>query len=282
VIFASYKALLVTSVAPNCSRREPVPGHPTVATLGSSPANLERQHDRPFSVLLEERLGDTINFLYFRHGGLNTDLLLRKAGELLDGDPRPSAFILYSGFQDLNQFDGLSLLRELDPVGQSSGVQRAVRWAVEQSSLLRLVLYKLWWARQSILAAPGSEKVAVVLEQYQRNIERLLALAERYGCRVFAVTLSLDRSAVAQEAGRYTDQVNDFLRSLPGRHPGITVVDFAAEIANRYPAGRLTDCEPYEAAPEAERCGDPWHLGPRGHEILAGMLEPALLAWRSP
>lgn len=256
-----------------------VPGLPTFATIGSSPAMIERLRDRPFSRLLAERYRGRLNFLFYREGGLSSRRLVGIARDVMDSEPRPDALILYVGHQDYNASRGDAFLRDLDVVGGSDRAVSALKWLIRQSSLVRLSLYLLWEGRYGHLAGRGPEWRAEVFRHYSENVSRIVEDAGRRGVHVFAVTVQADRGVISEESAAYMDMENRFIRDLPSRFPHVTLVDFEPVLDARYPGGARPDCEPFEPNPVTGGCGDPYHLGPRGHEVLADLLGPALERW---
>ncbi len=256
-----------------------VAGLPTFATIGSSPATVERLHDRPFSRLLAERYRGRMNFLFYRHGGLSSHRLVTIARDLMDSEPQPDALILYIGHQDYNASRGVAFLRDLDLAGSDERTLTTLQWVIRQSSLVRLSLYLLWEARYGHLANRGPEWREEVFRHYSENMSRIVADAGRRGVHVFAVTVQADRSRMSAESKAYMKMENEFIRGLPARFPHVTLVDFEPVLDARYPDGARPDCEPYEPNPVTGGCGDPYHLGPRGHEVLADLLGPVLERW---
>lgn len=256
-----------------------VAGLPTFATIGSSPAMIERLRDRPFSRLLAERYRGRLNFLFYRHGGLSSRRLVDIARDLMDSERRPDALILYVGHQDYNASRGDAFLRDMDLVGSGDWAVSGLKWMIRQSCLVRLSLYLLWEARYGHLAGRGPEWREEVFRHFSENVSRIVEDAGRRGVHVFAVTAQADRRVISPESRAYMEMENAFIRGLPARYPQVTVVDFEPVLDARYPGGARPDCEPYEPNPVTGGCGDPYHLGPRGHEVLADLLGPVLERW---
>ncbi len=256
-----------------------IAGLPTLATIGSSPAMIERLSDRPFSRLLAERYQGRLNFLFYRGGGLSSYRLVTIAQDIMDSEPRPDALILYAGHQDFNASRGSAFLRDLDLVGPGERSLSALQWVIRQSSLVRLSLYLLWERRHEHKAGCDPACQDKVFRHYRENMDRIVTAAGERGIHVFAVTLQANRAAIGRESAAHMARVNEYIRALPARFGHATLVDFEPVLDARYPEGARPDCEPFEPNPVTGGCGDPYHLGPRGHEVLADLLGPVLEEW---
>lgn len=255
---------------------EPVAGVPTLATIGSSPANVERIHDRPFSRILAERFRGRMNFLFYREGGLPSHRLVRIVRDLLRSEKKPDALILYVGHQDYNAARGVAFLQDMDLVGDDERTLSALQWLIRRSSLVRLSLYLLWENRYGHLANNTTEWREAVFRQYAENMDRIVTEAGEHGVHVFAVTVQADRARIIEASRAYMEMENRYIRELPARFRHVTLVDFEPVLDAMYPNGPKPDCEPFEPDPILGGCGDPYHLGPRGHEVLADLLGPVL------
>ena len=281
VVRAWVPALYVVREPAYQAPAEFVPGLPTIAVLGSSPATEERVADRPFPRILSERLRGQSNIVYRRKGGINSDMLVTIATTLVNGALHPAAFLIYAGLQDFNQdAQGLRLLTDIAPLDRSSPGPEIAKWVISHSALVRLSLYGMRRTQLGWRQVKSPDTVRVTFEHYRGNLERILQLAAERHMHVFISSLAQSWSDTGEASIRYTETVNEYLRGLPERHRDVTFVDFASRLHEAYPNGRLADCEPFEAAPGFERCGDPYHLGPRGHELLADTFEPVLRDWR--
>ena len=254
-------------------------GLPTFATIGSSPANVERLNDRPFSRVLSERYSGRFNFLFYRAGGLSSYRLVAIARDLMEAEQPPDALILYMGHQDLNASRGAAFLRNLDLLGSGEWIVMVVKTLVHESALVRFSLYGLWRHRYDHLEVRDPRWVEEVFRSWSANVTWIIEEARRRGIAVFAVTAAADRSRISEASQTYLALENNFLRGLPSRYSHVVLVDFEPVLDARYPDGPRPDCEPFEPDPVRGGCGDPYHLGPRGHEILADLLGPALERW---
>lgn len=256
-------------------RRPPVPGRPTLSTLGSSPANLERVHDRPFTAILGDRFADRVNFVSYKRGGVNSTMLVAIARSQEAWANKPDGFIVYCGLQDYNAAAGVAFLREVDVLGRSGFAAKVAREVIRQSKGVRLALFLMKQEQYERAASASIDKARAVLRTFSLNLETIIDLAAANQQRMFVVTVSANLNH-----REYLNLLNDYLRSLPARYPHVTLVDFAAVIEAKYPSGRLADCEPYEPVPNVPgQCGDPYHLGPKGHELLAETLAPPIEQW---
>ncbi|RJO68954.1 MAG: SGNH/GDSL hydrolase family protein [Myxococcales bacterium] len=254
------------------------PDKKTLLTLGSSPANLELVTGKAFSYLLAERLSGRLNFLFYLLGGVNSDTWLRLAENALQKNPRPDAFIVYSGIQDWNQTELQYFIREVDLLSEVKGGLSFARWLTTHSSLVKFTAALM----KTHTSRPCTEDQADrVFAHYAANLDRLIEMARRNGERVFVVTVVADYSRICLSNRSYLDKVNQYARNLPARQPHVTVIDFAEEFWKRYPNGRAApdDCTPFEPAATPGECGDPYHLGPAGHKLIADMLQPVIERW---
>lgn len=256
-----------------------VAGLPTVATIGSSPANCERVNRRPFSAILAERHRGRFNYRFSDRGGLHSDRLVTIVDQLLQAEPRPDALILYIGHQDLNVRRGSAFLQSTGLDENAPTASAAVRRLLVESSLVRLSVYLAWTHRYDFEDRLDRATVEATFRNYAKNIDHIVEAAERRGVHVFAATVAADRRGIAQESIAYMAMENTHVRGLPERFPNVTLVDFDPLLAARYPEGPTPTCEPFEADPHSNRCGDPYHLGPRGHEILADLLASEIERW---
>lgn len=258
---------------------EAVPTLPTIATIGSSPANLERIYDRPFSLILAERFQGRVNFLFSRAGGLHSDRLVKIAKDLMASETPPDALILYVGHQDLNASRGVAFLEHLNFLESNQHFLGAVKVLVRQSALVRLALFLLWQNRYGHVASASPEWIQQVYERYRKNMDEIVSEAERRGIHVFASTVQAYKARVSEQSRQYMALENSYIRELPRRFSNVTLVDFEPVLDALYPDGPKPDCEPFEYNPLSGECGDPYHLGPKGHEILADTLAPAIEKW---
>lgn len=254
------------------------PGRPTIATLASSGGNVEREANMPFSAVLEQRLGDRYNFLYSRMGGVNSAKLLAMTRELLELPVKPDALLFYEGFQDYNYAEGIGVLRAVQaPEGTPGAALRAI---VRHSSL---VTYALWRLKRNDCMNAGRScrdvKIERIFTEFRENLDQIVALAAAKNVHVFAITLSMDDSRVLPDGIQYIGMVNDYVRSLPAKHPNVTVVDFDRRVAERFPGRDPRACEPYELGLTPTECGNQYHLSRKGHALLAELLEPVLAEW---
>lgn len=261
------------------SDRPIVPGLPTFATIGSSPATVDRINNMPFTRLLAERYEGRFNFLLYRKGGLASHRLVRIAHDLMESDLRPDALILYAGHQDYNVAPGLAFLRDFDLFEE--GMVPIFETLVRESSLVRLSLYMMWIAQRRYQPQRSPERRQEVFEEYAANIDKIITEAGRKGLHVFAVTVQADKGRLNEESLAYMALENGYIRELPKRFTHVTLVDFEPVLDKLYPNGPKQDCEPYEPDPVAGGCGDPFHLGPMGHKILADLIGPVLESWAS-
>ncbi len=137
----------------------------------------------------------------------------------------------------------------------------------------------MWERRYGHLADAGQQWLEEVFRHYRENVDRIVTEAGRRGVHVFAVTVQADRARISPSSLAYMQRENGYIRELPKRFPHVTLVDFEPVLDALYPGGARPDCEPYEPNPVMGGCGDPYHLGPRGHEVLADLLGPVLERW---
>jgi len=273
------RAMITTEPPPTMTTVQ-VEGLPTVATLGSSPANYERDFQKPFSLILAHRFQGRLNFVSSGEGGVNSDKLVAMARRLVDSDQRPDGFLVYAGHEDFDDYAGLKFLVDLDPVGRSEATRAAVAWVLRHSALVRLSLFHLWMWNFDFFAAPAGERARAVFPHMRDNLEAILELAADHGIRVFVVTLHADWSLTPLGHREYVGLLNDWYRSLLARYPHVSLVDFEQAARTRYPDGPLADCEPFETPlPGRDGCTNAFHMSSVGHTLIADLVEPVLDHW---
>lgn len=271
---------MITTEPPPTMTTEYVQGLPTVATLGSSPANYERDFQKPFTGILADRFRESLNFVGSGEGGVNSDKLVAMAQRLVDSDQRPDAFLIYAGHEDFDDYAGLKFLVDLDPVGQSEVTRSAVAWVIRHSALVRLSLFHLWMWNFDFFAAPADDRARAVFPHMRDNLEAILRLAADNGMRVFVVTLHADWSLTPVGHREYVRLLNDWFRELPDRYGHVSTVDFERVAEARYPQGPLADCEPFETPlPGRDGCTNAFHMSSVGHALIADLVEPVLARW---
>jgi lysophospholipase L1-like esterase len=250
---------------------------PTLATIGSSPANLERIHRTPFSAILAKRFEGRANFVYFEAGGLASNHLLEITKRRFATLDHLDALLLYIGHQDLNAHKEFRLAGNTTINGELSGSVFQVLF--NQSNFIRMSLYVIWSQRYDHTYVVTDKIIEEVFSRYAANMDEIVKVAQSHKAHVFVATVSADKRVLSKQSKTYMDMENAHIRGLAERFPNVTLIDFEPKLDAMYPDGPDADCQPYEPLPYSSGCGDPFHLGIKGHEILADMLEPEIEKW---
>jgi lysophospholipase L1-like esterase len=253
---------------------------PTFLTLGSSPANLEILTDHPFSRVLSERQSDIANFRFFRMGGADSAHLVEVLKETYES-PRPvDAIILYAGFQDINISPLQRYLRQTNMLESSDLGRGIVLWFIRDSALFNFLLRAVRTLEVRAPRDESIEKARSVLAGLRPNVESIIKMAREHGDTVFLLTMVMNLKNVADSTVFYVTMMNEYYRSLATRYDNVIVVDFARAFEIKYPDGALPNGEPFEMRNDGSgQPGDPFHLGPVGHQMIADTLEPEIRMW---
>ena len=277
IILNKYQPLRISEYPSMAPPPEYEADKPTLATIGSSPANLERIHRTPFSAILAKRFKGRANFLFFDAGGLASNHLLEITKRRFATLDHLDALLLYIGHQDLNAHNELRLTNNTSINDELSG--SAFQVLFNQSAFIRMSLYIIWSQRYDHTYEVTDKVIEEVFSRYAANMDAIVKVAQSHKAHVFVATVSADKRVISEQSKTYMDMENAHMRGLAERFPNVTLIDFEPKLDAMYPDGPDADCQPYEPLPYSSGCGDPFHLGIKGHEILADMLEPEIEKW---
>jgi lysophospholipase L1-like esterase len=262
---------------------EPAPysrDNPTFITLGSSPANLEVRTGHPFSRVLSERLKEHANFRFFNMGGADSAHLVKVLRKSYESAKPVDAIILYAGFQDFTESALQRYLRQTNLLGFSEFGQNIALCFIRDSALFNFMLRCVKRLQINSQRSNSTVEAQKILDALKPNVESIIKMAQQHGDTVFVVTPVLNSKNVANITNIYSTMINDYYRSLSARYDNVTLVDFARAFATRYPDGALPNGEPFEMRNDGSgQPGDPFHLGPVGHQMIADTLEPEIRMW---
>ncbi len=248
-------------------------GKDAILVLGSSPAYAEIKTNRPFSRILRERFGARHVVISLDRGGLDSALLVEYSGDLLDHIPGIKNIIIYAGHQDFNAADIERKKRSIMLSSDGTAMHMCAAFVFSNSNLFKalLVCVKKARARDPRFIEHSQIDGALVLEKYRTHIEQIVRHAKEHGVRVLMVTQILDADRVGGHSIAFWQKQVVVQKRIAKEHAHVDLLDFQDVIAKRT-FNTTSRKELFETVPGSERGGDPYHMGPEGHRLLADML----------